>query len=303
MLRRFSVAIFLLIPLCCTADAQTATAAGSDLRWKLATGQKLQIEIQQQMNQEIEIAGNPTKTSTNTSTWIDWEVKEPDKDGNAQVESKVSRIVMNMDAPMVGKVTIDTQSEQEAAGMAKMIEDALKPVVGVPMTQTMNTRGEILDIQIPEDAQAGLEESSMPPMGSPADMVKQMARNAAIVFPEGALGVGQTFNSTSEAKTPMGTIKTTHEYTYRGETEFEHRKLHKFDVDMKLQFEGGENAMNAKFDVLEQNSTGTLYFDAEAGHLDSSEITQNMTVNISVAGQVLAQKMKQNMKMKVTELN
>lgn len=300
MLRRFCLASLIILPLASLAAAQTATA--SDLAWKFTNGQKLQIEINQQMHQEIQIAGNPNKSSTDTSTWITWEVKDVDESGNAKVESIVSRVLLNMDAPMVGKVTIDTQSDEQPSGMAKMISDTLKPMVGVPMTQTMNARGEILDMQIPEEALKGMQQPGMPAMGSPAEMIKQMAKSAALIFPEGGVTVGQKFTSTSEAKTAMGAITTTNEYTYQGEEEKDDRMLQKFDVVTNVKFGGGDNAMNAKFDVTEQTSDGTLYFDAEAGRLDSSEVHQVMKVKISVAGQELDQQMNQKVTTKVTEV-
>jgi hypothetical protein len=301
-MRRLAPFLVVLL-LCSRVSAQgTATAEGTRLLWKLAPGMKLAIEMEQAMNQQMQIAGNNMETKSNTTTWMSWMVKSVDKQGTAIVESTITRVLMTVDAPMAGETTYDSDTKEEPQGIAANLASIFKPMIGVPLIQTQNALGEIVSVEIPDGALKGFEATPVGGMGKPKDMFEQMTKNASMAFPDKDLEIGTEWERSAEMASPVGKIEVKNKYTYAGPVEQEGRTLHRINVDIEMQFKAEENALGARIAVTDQDTAGALFFDAEAGLLDHSEVEQDVTMQISAAGQEFQQKMKQLIKTKFTKV-
>ena len=142
------------------ATAQTATEEGVKIRWDFESGQEYKVEMQQQMSQEMEIHGQTVKTSNDSNTYMTWKVNEVDGEGNAKIETKIERMTMDMEAPMM-TIKFDSDSEEELEGQAKNFVDMLKPMIGKTMKQMMNANGKVTEVEIPEEMFAGVQALSL----------------------------------------------------------------------------------------------------------------------------------------------
>ena len=274
------------------ATAQEADSKGYNLKWKLDPGKKLTIAMEQDISMEMTIGGQKVNTTTKSQTWMGFDVTEVNDDGNTVVESTLQRVKMSMNAPQLGDITYDSDSGDEPTGIAAQLASAFTPMLKVPFKQVMKTSGEVVSVDIPEDALKGVKGPGAPTK----EMLEQLSRNASLQFPSDYVQIGQKWTNESEMTTPVGRLKVANEYTYAGPVEVGGKKLHQVDVVVSMDFGEGENQLGAKIEVVEQNTKGQLFFDNEAGHLDHSEIDQNMTMNISVVGQKTVQKITQKSK-------
>ena len=152
---------------CLVATAQNATdpaetpaadaAEGVQLRWKFTPDTALNIMMVQDMKQEMKVAGQAMTSNMLNKTWSQWRTQEVQDDGSAKIVSEVTRVVMQMDNPVTGKILVDTEKEAAEEGQAAELDAMVRPMVGVEITNTMSPRGEVKDVQIPEEALAGLQ--------------------------------------------------------------------------------------------------------------------------------------------------
>jgi hypothetical protein len=294
-----SAAILSSATIAASVCSAQATATDSKIRWKFKAGQKYKLEMKQQMTQSMTVQGNPMKTTNDTTTYMTWNVKDVDQDGVALIESTVERMTMSMNTPM-GKVEIDSDNEQDAPGMATQIGSVIRPMVGVKMTQKMTPRGEISDVEIPDEALAGLKKSPMGESAMNADQIKEMSTKVSPIFPEGDLKIGDTWNQSSENSLPIGKIKIDNTYKYEGTTTVDDRLAHRIGITMKMDFPAAEGV---DIKVTDQDTKGTLFFDQQQGKIIKSEVDQDMTLHITAGGHEMDQRIEQKMTATFTEVS
>lgn len=288
-------------PLAPVAVSAQATAQEATLRWKFVKGQKYQLKMEQAMTQQMEMQGQPMKTSNNTTTYMTWRVDDVDAAGTASITSTIDRFVMEMDAPMVGQVQVDTDKEQDADGMATQLGGMLRPLVGVEFKQKMSPRGEISEVNIPDGAFAGMQ-GPLGQMGMNAQQIEDMCEKVSPKFPAGALEVGQTWKDQSVSETPAGKVEVANDYTYEGTTTVHDRMAHRIGIETKMTFSEGPNALGMTIKVTEQDTTGAMFFDVEKGQMIESDVDQKMQLKITAAGHDIQQRMQQKVHATFTEV-
>jgi len=189
---------------------------------------------------------------------------------------------MDMTSPN-GKFKIDSDSDEELEGMAKVVGENLIAMVGKPFSQTMNPSGEVLTVDFPE-------EFSQAAMVMGKDAMEKLIKNASPVFPQDPIAVGHTW--TQETTTPMpggiGGAVLLSSYTYRGRETVEGKELDVIDIELKMTFEAPEESQIA-IDITDQNTEGVMYFDAANGYTTAMKVMQSMTMDITAAGQKISQ--------------
>ena len=289
--------------LLCTATASAqATATEAQLKWKFKEGQKYQLKMEQEMTQSMEIQGQPMNTSNNTTTYMTWLVTEVDEGGNASITSTIDRMTMKMNAPMMGNVDIDTDNDEQPAGMAAQIKSAIQPLIGAEFKQKMSPQGEVTDVQIPDGTVADTP-GPTGQMGMNSKQISEMASKVSPKFPTGNVKIGQSWNDKSVSDSPVGQIEVANDYVYEGTTMIDDRLTHRIAVDTRMAFPAGPNAMGMTIKVGEQNTKGALFFDADKGQMVKSEVDQDMVLNIGAAGHDIVQHMKQKVRATFTEVS
>jgi hypothetical protein len=161
---------------------------------------------------------------------------------------------------------------------------------------TMTPRGEIKDVKVPEEVINALKSSpgamAMGDLATPEGF-KKMISNGALVLPENAPQPGEQWSTKIELTMP-GSGKQIVETTYRfeGMKEVDGTQFAVFKPNLKMTFEG-----NPQMTVKDQESSGEILFNVEAGRLHSSALNQKLTM--TQAGGVEA-KIDQTIKVAVT---
>ncbi|MBM4092104.1 MAG: hypothetical protein FJ276_22140, partial [Planctomycetes bacterium] len=279
----FSVAILLM--------AQTATA--KQFRWKLKEGEKLTFEMKQTITQSIDAGGMKFEIPVTIGMWMSWTVKSADAEKYV-LEQVIDRMVMNMKTPEM-TLDFDSDQDQKLEGPAEQVAQTFRPLVGAKITAEMNDRGEMSNVNIPDDALAGLQANPLVGQMFKKEQLTEMMKANGATFPEESIEKGHKWTVPMEMDAPpVGKMKTETSYTYAGEERADKAVLDKFNVDVRIEFSGGNAAM-ASVKVTEQKTDGSLYFDNEKGRMVKSNVTTNMTLAISAGGQSINQKVKQVM--------
>lgn len=283
MIRNLILAVLIVSTSAVLPTSVFSQTGKASLRWKLPVGRKLEIEMTQRMKNSQNMAGKKMGTDMSTTSFMTWEVESVDEiTGVATVKSEIDRMTMKMASPQ-GEFEIDSDSDEKLEGMAKVVGENLIEMVGKPFGQTMDTRGQVLTVDFPEE----FEKATMM-MGKEA--MEKLIKNASPMFPTEPISVDQSW--TQETTTPMpgglGTMLLVSTYTYKGPEMVENVELEVIDIDMQMTFKTKEDSQ-ATIEVTGQNTEGKMYFDAANGHTSSMKVEQSMTMDISFSGQKINQ--------------
>jgi Family of unknown function (DUF6263) len=276
--------------------------AQEELRWKFHEGEKLDYNMIQDMT--IGTLGGPLGAQNVTmhqEMAMTWEVVGVNSDGDAVIRQKFERIKMKMALPGLGGFEYDTDSDEAPAGPAAMLAPMYKKMTESEFELTMTSRGEIKEVKIPDDVLAALRNSpgaqALGEMATPEGFKKMIAQGA-LVLPEKAPKPDDEWSTKVEVNNPMAgkqVIETT--YKYVGTKDVEDVKYAVFEPTLKMTFEGTEQV---QMKVSEQESGGEILFDIAAGRLHSTKLEQNVTIDVTVGGQTIQQKIDQTIDVTVT---
>jgi hypothetical protein len=275
-----------------TARAQSpATDSGVQLRWKFEPGMQVAVKVSQQMSMEMNVAGNPIDVNNTSRQVMDWTVREVNAEGIATIASSIRRVQMTLTQPNQGEISYDSQSEEEPTGVAAQLASGVKPLIGVTFTQKMKPSGEVYNVQMPQEALAAMQQGPLGQMGMSGDFIKDLTEKASPEFPAKPLKIGDSWSTQATTKSPAGDMTITNTYTYNG-LQKDTSDVHRIGVKMEMKL-AGDGPQGAQIRVAKQNNNGMLLFDNAAGRLLKSELDQDMTLEISVAGQTVQQKLQQ----------
>ncbi|HEX5470516.1 MAG TPA: DUF6263 family protein, partial [Lacipirellulaceae bacterium] len=225
------------------------------------------------------------------------------------------RVKMKMTTPVVG-VDYDTKSDQPPTGLAAMIAPMYKAMIGADFEITMTARGEVKDVKIPQQVLTALKNSpnasALGDIGS-AEGFKKMISQGALVLPQNPPKKGDTWSTKVEMKNPafgIQTIETT--YRYDGTKNIKGTKYAIIHPTLKMEFENQPKAapkaqpqqppkqQQLQMKIKDQSSSGEVLFNIEAGRLHSTTLTQNVTIDGTVSGAAMQQKIEQKIEVSVT---
>lgn len=270
----------------------TSSVASADepLRFSFRVGQEVPYTLIQDMKMTMDAGpAGVMKTKTNQTIKMAWRVEEVKEDGSAVMTHDVQRVQMSLAGPLGQGYEFDTDSQQAPQGLAAMIAPIFKALVESDYKVTMTPRGEISDMVIPEAVMEALK--NVPGAGGAApndESIKQMAMQVAIQLPKEALVDGKTWSTKVQTSAPMfGQQQVETTYEYEGTREKDGRKLEVFSptVVVTTIAQDKEGNMSAKLDSGE--SSGEILFDREMGRLVSSQITQNLDIEIQAGVQTI----------------
>jgi hypothetical protein len=182
-----------------------------------------------------------------------------------------------MNMPPVGVIEYDSASNEAPVGFAAMLAPVYKALTESEFELTITDRGEIKDVKIPEKLIESLKNSpnaaAMGDLATP-DGFKKMMSQSALVLPEKAPTEGEQSATKVELNAPMGgkqIVETT--YRYEGTRDVDGATCAVFRPTLKMSYEGG-NQPNIK----EQESSGEILFNVDAGRLHSSKLDQKMVM-------------------------
>ena len=268
------------------------------LRWKLKAGETLLVDLAQKSELETNVANKPVKMKLDMGFGLKWQVESVDEAGTARIAQSFTRLRLKMELPKQDPVEYDSAAEGKPTGPAKDVADAVGPLIGAKFFVSMNSRGEIVDVKLSDEAAKLLE--------SPAaarwkdtfskEGLTDLLRQSAAVLPEKPIAAGDTWTVPTTSKSPLGPLKLSHKYTYQGAEERGGKMLEKIAVETTFTLDEPKGKPQLK----EQKHSGLLFFDAEAGRFVETEINQELATESPYRDTVVKAKAVSTLRMKVT---
>lgn len=283
-------------------DTGSPTAGQQQLRWKFTPGQKFQATQTQKMNTEMNFGDQVFRMTMNMDMNLRWQI-DAVQDGSAKMSQTIDRVKLEM-SMNDQSLKFDSATPDDADPASRAMGQAMQPLVGAKVTQTMDPRGKVADIQFDPELRKKLEEASQVPGGGISEeSLKQMGEQMGSL-PEQAVAPGATWSETVELPMPGGKpVGMKIDSTFRGMEERNGRQLAR--IDLKFSLAAAPAAANAgepaekkddelSAEIKSLDGTGRRYFDVEAGHLVEGESEMAMTTAVDVGGQKIDQKIVAN---------
>lgn len=258
-------------------------AAGQDaknLRWKLTPGQHLRLRIDQRVEQGAKVNGQPLNTRIDLGLEIDWKVESVTDQGDAQITQTIDRVQASMETSLANRASYDSAEPKRTTAFARAVHKAVSPYLGLKLVQTITPRGEVRASRLEK-----APEAAQPPAdGLTGQGIEQLLSQAAVVFPEQALRVGDSWRQRIEAPgAPAGAVLDV-TYSYAGAQDVEGKSFDRIDVRAVLAAPPEEDG-RPSLRITDQQSAGSILFDDSTGRVVSSEMTSSATVETMLGGE------------------
>ncbi len=243
---------------------------------------------------KMELMGKPIETSYTQVTEITWEVKGVDKDGNAEMVQTIDRVKFQSMGPG-GNTEVDTAKAGDAPGTPELMTKLFRSMTGAPFTLKMTPRGEIRDLKVPAKIVDAFKDAgpAAAMLGSDEGL-KNLIGQSVVVFPEGAIAQGKSWQAVRKLPMPFGTMVMDTTYTLEPAA----GPVENVGMDVKATIEPKEGSP-LEIKVTSQQTKGHYRFDNSAGNLKSSDVVQKMSMMMTVNGQQFAQDIESTVKMEL----
>jgi hypothetical protein len=291
--------VWLAVAALCLAAAKAQAA--NQLRWKFKEGEQMPYALQQSAS--ILIDANGIEIDVKLKQVIDtvWTVKSVDSEGNAELSQKMERIQLTMNTPFTGEVHYDSKKpdEQPPPELWDRIGKPIEAMLEGEFTMKVSPTGKVSDLKLPEKLTQALQEQrgggaqSMMMGGGlfTENTIRQTIEQGVLILPEQGVGEGVTWSREYENKMgPLGTQKIAVTYSYGGKEKQNGKVLEKIASKTKVEFEPAEGGdIDAEMEITEQEGSGSVLFDSEAGKTVFSQNKQELTIEGDFMGNEFSQ--------------
>ena len=297
------------ILLSCLVLAATTTADAQKLRYKFKKGQKLHYEMSQNMKMLMSVAGQEVEMDMKQKMNTELVVKNVDAKGVASIESKVTRLRMDVAMEVAGQnqsFEYDSDKKEEPDNlMAQMMIKGMKPIVGSSSTMKMDALGKIVEYKLSEEAKKALKDAAPQQQGFGGgrlneESMKSMAEQSGMVFPEGDLAKGKSWKNNTNVSVQFGKMKMETTLKFLGTETIDGKKMAKISVTPKLKMEAKQDSP-IPFELKSSEGKGTFYFDIENGRIHKSVLNQTMLMEADFMGQTAEADLDLEVTMKLVE--
>jgi hypothetical protein len=282
------------------SGSPSGTALTEPLRWKLKLGETLRYHMVEEMT--LVTRGEPlneTKTPLHQEMDMTWTVVGVKADGEAVMEQKIENVKLTIAGPPGEKIEYDSKGDDTTSSLAPMVAPIYDALTKGAFEFTMTARGEIKDVKVSDEVLEALKNSPGAAMLgdiATAEGLQRMIAKWALVLPEKTPQKGEEWRSRVKLKTPSGEQVVESSYRYEGTRVVDGRTYAVFRPGLEMTFSGKEGA---RMKVKEQESKGEVLFDVAAGRLQSAKLERGVTIDMTVAGQTVEQRVKQSVEVKL----
>jgi hypothetical protein len=271
--------------------------AQEPLRWKLKPGDALKYH----MPEEMTLPGGVGSAESGTTTVrqemdMAWVVESVSAKGDAVIGQKFDNVKLKLVGPKGERIEYDSQGDEETASLAAMVAPIYDAMTAEPFTFTMTSRGMVKDVKVPEKVLAVLKNSpGAEVLGemATAEGLQRMIMKWSLVLPEQAPAAGDRWSATIEVDAPTGGQKKIEmSYRYDGTKEIDGRTFAVVYPELEMTFAGNGKAQ-AK--VVEQDSSGEILFDPQAGRIHSAKIKRSVTLDVTADNRTEHQQISQTL--------
>lgn len=289
----------------CAAFALTACAASrleaqQTLRWKFAPGQKLPYDIVQKMDMQMDVAGRQQDMTMNHTIETVWVVKSVAEDGTATIGQQIKRVKLEMDMPMIGKFTYDSdKKEKPDVPFGEQLIGPFAAMVGSEFVLKMTPTGNVTVEKMPKELEDFIKKQAggLGGMGFSVDQFKQMASNIGAVLPEKPVNPGDTWQNDVSMDLPFGAMKVGTKMKYEGTESRGGRSVARIGTTMDISMKPKAGSP-FKIEVKDSKGSGTVLFDVGAGRLVKTTQKQQMKMSMDLGGQSIDQTINQTVEVK-----
>ncbi len=252
------------------------------LRWKLAAGESLVVQTQQETTSVVSFSGKKAETKINLGMELVWDVTAAD-DNEATIKQTIRRIEFRLESEKAGKIEYDSSAKTRPTGQAREVADAVKPLLGAEVTIRMSLRGEVLDAKPANAAAETLFADPTPGAESgvfSGKAIETLLRQPLAVLPENLLADGDTWSATSQLDASLGKFQQTTTYKLAGTVEHGGVQVPKVEFTATIEPAApvAEAATGKPVLTLKSHEqTGHFLFSPASGRLVSAEQNQSLT--------------------------
>ena len=293
--------------------APTVSAAGSadgvELRPKYAAGQEVLSRITMQQTQDITGAGMPAPMKQSTEQLQDITLKVVEERPEGGHELEVGFTQMRLETRMGDMVVLKFDSAADAASDASNpAGPLLRALVGSKFHLLTDAKGEVTQVTGLKELMATISANAPPMMNGmlegliSEENLKQMAGSAQ-GLPGGAVKEGDTWPVKQDmALGPLGRLLIDMTMTFKGWETFEGRRCARIDHTGTLKSSPTQGTNAVSLVSLTGDTTGRMYFDAEAGVARETTAVQKMEMKLQAMGQDITSQMTQHVTNRLVEI-
>ena len=255
------------------------------LRWKFRAGQQLRLKISQEATTTTSVNNRPLAITSALEMDIDWTVEKLAPRGAAEMTQQFSRLAIKFQAPEAEPVEYDSQRDKNPTGQLLRIANRIQPLLDSPFRVTVDDRGQIREVLSSPNTPQTANSPRLKRFIS-AEQLASVLRQSNLVLPEIPVAAGDSWETDSVQNSPLGEVKLTTVYTYKGTQQRGGRDLALIALETRLEGAKSPELSKNKTGRLSQHTqAGEIFFDVEAGYLAASQIRQERTTEKLYRGQ------------------
>ena len=308
--RRWLLALLCLVGL--VLPARAADEKAVSLKWKFEKDKTFYQEMKTTTKQTMKVMNSDVNQNQEQTFYFSWTPEKQEQDGSWILRQKIEGVKMSID---IGGSKIEYDSTKEGGGTANPLSDFFKQLVGSEFKLTMGPDMKVKDISgrtefIKKLATANPQMEPLLNQILSDKALKEMADPTFAAVPNKDVKKGDTWTKESQLDMgPIGRYDNSYKYTYDGKDEKE-TKLDKIKVETSLKYTppadtGAANPLPFKIksaNLTSSNAGGTIWFDADKGRVDHSEMSLKLSgeLSIEIGGQTTKVTLDQDQTTKVT---
>lgn len=272
------------ILLCVLALSGVARAGETALRWRFQPGEVENYRMTQTAKLELHLPGdNNVVTEVERVFDFRWSVQSVDPNGMGTIAVEVTAVKLHVSGPGGQETDYDSASEDPSHGFAATLGPLFKTMLKSELVARMSSRGEVLELEVPEDLQAMLHSKpagkALGQLGSAADL-ESLMRLGMPELPDGDIAVGDQWEEDRSVECgSLGPLVAQTVYLWEQTHDAEGDQLAVIVPSKEFRFaEAREDA--AEVTSNEQLSAGEIEFNLTAGRLESAEWHDGLTLTI-----------------------
>lgn len=273
-------------------QSQAAEALG----WKFKEGEKVNYAVSNASHRLIDAGGAEFDVDFAFITDVTWTVDKVADDGSAELTQSIDRVQLKVNTPFTGEFSYDSKATDQPALEGPIWErmgPVIEKMVGGEFKVKVTKRGEVTEVALPEALAEIIKEQAEAGGGGGGGggagalfmggnmfgekAMKDTIQRGIVIFPEAA---GSEWNNVvEEAMGEFAVIKYDTKYTQSGTESKNGKELQKIDAKTEMTLELAEAAEDGDviIELIEQDGSGTILFDAEAGlTVESTSVQTNV---------------------------
>lgn len=274
--------------------------AQETLRWKFEPDTQWLVTFDQQSDILTTVSSKSTTMTVHSGMEVAWKVLSVEASGNAIISQRLQRFRITLEMPKTGPIAYDSASEAKPAGDAKVLADAVGPLLDAELKLTMTPRGEITAVELDENAQKSVEAASRNPALKgllSKEGLTNVFRHAMIPLPENEIKPGDEWSDAKQLDTPFGKVEQKSTYKL---LEPDAKAANVARIESVSTITPGANGGSDRASSLkEQDQHGLILFDTNAGEIRSSTVTQKLVTTSSLKETPIQVRLTSTLKMTV----